>query len=488
MAFGTQDHYNFGEKPEHDLSRGAGTSKSSTSSQADLDDIERASVQDHEVYEDSTNEKQPSRVSLELKRTASRASNVLGRVLTTRSIVDPGPPPDGGMKAWRQVACGWIVIFTTWGWVNSYGTFQTYYTLTLNESASTISWIGTVQNFLTFFIGAFSGRLLDAGLFVPTLIVGSVLQLLGIFLMSISTKYWHFMLTQGVLTGIGGGIFFTPALGLVTTYFSSRRAFALGIATTGNAVGGMIYPIIVQQILPKLGFAWTTRVLGFLNLGLLAIVVAFMRPRLPPRKSGPVIDWSAFREPPYAFFVAGLFFVIWAVYYTFYYIASFGVDKAGLTYTSSTVLVIVINGVGVPARVIPPFFADKVGQLNMMVPILFCLAIVAYSWLAVSDVSGLYVFTCFYGLVSAGFQCLMPSTVASITPDMSMVGTRLGMAFSTLSFAALTGPPLGGALQSTMGGQYTGASIWAATSTLIGAVLIGASRVAKVGWKLKVKV
>lgn len=78
-----------------------------------------------------------------------------------------------------------------------------------------------------------------------------------------------------------------------------------------KAVGGMIYPILVRELLPRIGFAWTARVLGFVNLALLAIVGTFMRPRLPPRKSGPVVDWSAFRETPYALFVAGLFFIIW---------------------------------------------------------------------------------------------------------------------------------------------------------------------------------
>lgn len=297
-------------------------SKSAASSGDDLADIERASTQDpREDHEHEQDEKAAS-IKPELHRTTSRASNRLDRVLTTRSITNPGPPPDGGVKAWAQVACGWLVIFTTWGWVNSYGSFQTYYTLNLNESASTISWIGTIQNWFTFFVGAFSGRLLDAGLFLPTLIVGSVLQIVGIFLMSISTKFWHLMLTQGLLTGLGGGIFFTPSMGLIATYFSKRRAFAIGIATTGNSAGGMIYPVIVRQLLPQLGFAWTTRVLGFLNLGLLALVVAFMRPRLPPRKSGPLVDWSAFAEKTYAFFVAGLFFVIWGIYYTFYYVSS----------------------------------------------------------------------------------------------------------------------------------------------------------------------
>lgn len=85
------------------------------------------------------------------------------------------------------------------------------------------------------------------------------------------------MLTQGIMTGLGGGLFFTPSLGVMGTYFSSKRALAIGIATTGNSVGGMIYPVLVQQLLPKLGFAWTARVLGFLNLGLLSIVLVFMR-------------------------------------------------------------------------------------------------------------------------------------------------------------------------------------------------------------------
>lgn len=332
MAAPLPPHHGFaGDEKNAGLKQSPGNSKSSSSSREDLDDIERAFHQDHEEpYEEVTKEKQPPKVSLELKRTVSRASNRLDRVFTTRSISDPGPPPDGGFKAWTQVACGWLVIFVTWGWVNSYGAFQTYYTLNLNESASTISWIGTVQNWLTFFIGAFSGRLLDAGLFVPTLIVGSVLQLVGIFLMSISTKFWHLMLTQGVLTGFGGGLFFTPAMGLMATYFSSRRAFAIGLATTGNAVGGMIYPVIVQQLLPKLGFPWTVRVLGFLNLGLLAIIIAFMRPRLPPRTSGPIIDWSAWKEPTFALFVAGIFCAVWSIYYTFYYVSSQWTYKARL--------------------------------------------------------------------------------------------------------------------------------------------------------------
>ena len=201
------------------------------------------------------------------------------------------------------------------------GVFQTYYTITLDVSPSTISWIGCVQSFLTFFIGAFSGRLLDAGYFLPTVIIGATLQVLGIFLMSICTEYWQLLLTQGFLNGIGGGILFTPCMGLVATYFSKNRSFALGIASTGNSAGGLIYPVIVRQLLPQIGFPWTVRVLGFVNLGLLALVIALMKPRLPPCKSSAIIDWSAFKELPYTLFVTGLFFQVWNIYFTLYYVS-----------------------------------------------------------------------------------------------------------------------------------------------------------------------
>lgn len=212
------------------------------------------------------------------------------------------------------------MIFTTWGWVNSFGAFQTYYTSVLPQSPSTISWIGSLQIWFCLVISVISGRLLDAGLFLPTFLVGAIIQVLGIFLMSISTQFWSLMLTQGVLTGIGAGIFFTPSLALVATYFTNRRGLAVGLATTGNSAGGIIYPVVVRELLPTLGFAWTTRVLAFINLTCLSIVFAFMRPRLPPRKSGPLIDWSAFREWPYLGVVGGIFATSMSNYFTFYYV------------------------------------------------------------------------------------------------------------------------------------------------------------------------
>lgn len=59
------------------------------------------------------------------------------------------------------------------------------------------------------------------------------------------------------------------------------------------------------------------------------------------------------------------------------------------------------------------------------------------------------------------------------------------MAFATVSFAALTGPPIGGALQSRDGGSFVAPQIWAGTSALVCACLVLSARVRKGGWALK---
>ncbi|EXJ92122.1 hypothetical protein A1O3_00672 [Capronia epimyces CBS 606.96] len=436
--------------------------------------------------------KQTSRGTLpELKQVAS---NVLSRVatrLTNRDIVDPGPPPDGGLKAWTQVAMAWIVCFCTWGYINSFGAFQSYYTGTLGESQSTIAWIGSVQLWLVFVASAVSGRALDAGLFIPTLFIGSVIQVTGIFMTSLCKVFWQLVLAQGICTGLGSGIFFCPALGLVTTYFNKNRGVAVAIVTTGNSAGGAVYPIIVRQLLPKIGFAWTVRVLGFVNLALLGTALAFMRPRLPPRKAGPIVELRAFLEVPYVCVVVGMSFVFGGLFFTYYYLASYGRSIIGMSYSDSLTMLIVFNAAGIPMRLVTGYITDRfLGPLNTMVPLLLIHALFGFVWIAIDSQPGMYVFSIFFGFSAGAFQCLFPTTVSSLTTDMSKNGMRMGMAFSVFSFSGLAGPPVAGVLLSTNGGGrggYLVAQLCLGFSTVVGAILLACGRVYKAGWNLKQK-
>jgi MFS family permease len=201
------------------------------------------------------------------------------------------------------------LIFSGRGFVNSFGVFQSYYVEALGRPPSDISWVGSIQVFLIFFIGTFTGRLTDAGYFKQVIFVGTILQVLSIFMASLSTQYWQVFLAQGVGAGLGNGCLFCPAISLVSTYFSKKRGLAIGIMTAGSATGGLVFPIMIQQLLPRIGFGWTMRILGFVGLTCLVIVNILSKQRLPPRRSGPIVEWSAFKEAPYVLTALGMFFV-----------------------------------------------------------------------------------------------------------------------------------------------------------------------------------
>ena len=97
----------------------AADSRSTASTVSDVDAIERGP--DPDEVEDYGNEKRPVTPSSQLKETTSNALSRVASRLTTKSITDPGPAPDGGFKAWSQVALGWLAIATTWGWINCFG-------------------------------------------------------------------------------------------------------------------------------------------------------------------------------------------------------------------------------------------------------------------------------------------------------------------------------------------------------------------------------
>lgn len=168
-------------------------------------------------------------------------------------------------------------------------------------------------------------------------------------------------------------------------------------------------------------------------------------------------------------------------------LSSYGIEVVGMPFNAAITITILVNGVGVPARLIPPLFASRFGQLNTMIPIFVYLTIVSFSWIAVRTSAGTYTFAVFYGIGSSAFQCLLPSTVASITPNMNAFGTRLGMAFGAISFATLTGPSIGGAIQNAMGGKYLGAQLWSAVATLTGVAFVVTSRMVKARGKIHSK-
>jgi MFS family permease len=158
-------------------------------------------------------------------------------------------------------------------------------------------------------LSAVSGRISDAGYFRVVFLVGVFFQVLAIFMASLCTQYWQLMLTQGVLTGIGAGLLCCPIMSVSGTYFLKRRGIAFGIMTCGNVTGGLVFPAMARQLLPSVGFGWTMRAIGFVQMACLLAVSAVIRARVKPNVSGPILDVKVFKELDYTFYCAAMFFV-----------------------------------------------------------------------------------------------------------------------------------------------------------------------------------
>ncbi|KAL7928413.1 major facilitator superfamily domain-containing protein [Trichoderma chlorosporum] len=360
------------------------------------------------------------------------------------------PASPSRWTGYLQILAGHLMIFDTFGYIGSWGLFQSYYISVLDRSQSDISWIGSIQLLLVFFVGTFSGRSLDAGYLRITLAIGCALQVLGIFAAASATTYWQLLLAQGICVGLGDGLIFCPMISLISTYYDDKnRALAVSFAAAGAATGGMVFPAIAKQLLPRLGEPWSVRVMGFVFVFNSAITLLIVRPRVAARKSGSLVEWTAFKELPYSLYAIGIFLTLWGLYFAYYY----------------------------ARRIFPAWLAARIvgNALHVLIPLTFGAGILLYLWRLVHSYSGLLAWIIVYGFFANAVQSLFVGSVGSLTKDRQKMGVRVGIIFTIVSFACLTGPPIAGALIDLRGGDFLYAQIFGGTAVVFGACVLTAA-------------
>ena len=132
-----------------------------------------------------------------------------------------------GLKAYLTTFGAFTALFFTFGKMNAFGTFQAWYSThqLAGVPASTISWIGSLQLWIFFFlvsyvnlflVSAFCcnatqqgypiGRLFD--MYGPThlMTLGTAFYFASIMLTSVCEQYYQYVLAQGILFGLGVGL------------------------------------------------------------------------------------------------------------------------------------------------------------------------------------------------------------------------------------------------------------------------------------------
>ncbi|KAI8989624.1 major facilitator superfamily domain-containing protein [Trametes punicea] len=360
--------------------------------------------------------------------------------------------PDGGKEAWTVVVGSCLALVASAGMINAYGTFQDYYEKSLlwNSSASSISFIGSLQTFLLYFLGPLVGRIFDAYGSTVLIPLGSAICVLALMMVSLAqeNQVYQVFLSHGVLFGIGISLLFNPSIAVLGHWFRHRRALAIGLTTGGSALGGVLLPIILGRLMPTLGFGWAVRVVAFILAGCLVVACLTIRTRLPLSRdisSRSAIDLGGFKDPRYVLATIGSFLILFVFFVPYTYIEIYAQTR-GVPPQIATYLISILNAMNIPSRILPGILADRYGALNVyIVAAAVCSALSLGLWLPSRNVASIVAFTVLYGLFSGALVSLIPTYIAIISPR-EKYGARLGSVYMIIAIGTLVGTPTGGAL------------------------------------------
>lgn len=309
-------------------------------------------------------------------------------------------------------------------------------------------------------------------------------------MISLCRKYYQFFLAQGVLLGIGMAFVGIPSATVIPLHFKKNRALAQGCTIAGSSLGGVIWPIALDQLLNKnsIDFGWSLRIVGFIMMPLMALVILFVRKpaasttkndnpesqpqtKLAQKKKK---DLSILKHPSFIFLCLGLAFSFFGFFSPLFYVSTYTVSQ-GISESTAFYLLSALNAASLFGRILPGLVADHLGPFNVLVVSIFGSAIVTFCWTTATSLAGLIVWTLAYGFISGAILSLQLVCATTLTTDETH-GAGVGIVMASVSLTGLFGTPIAGELVES---GYLALSCFAAAMLIVGGVLLTVARMAR---------
>ncbi|KEY68325.1 hypothetical protein S7711_07798 [Stachybotrys chartarum IBT 7711] len=398
----------------------------------------------------------------------------------------PETYPEGGLKAWMVVVGSWATMLSSLGLMNTIAIFHSY---THNHQLShynedTIGWIFSIYSFLAFACGIYIGPIFDKYGPKWLIIAGVICTVSGTVAMSFSYELWHFILSFGVLCGLGTSLIFTPSVAAIGHWFKARRSFATGMACTAGGIGGIIFPLMLSSLFDRVGFGWATRALALICLVCGSVGIMLVQSRLPPSSNANAHpDFRIFRQTPFLFATMGIFMMEFALFIPLTYAASYAVFE-GFSQDFAFQLIPILNAASVVGRALPGYYGDVIGPFNVCImAVLMCIISILCVWLPSGHTTpGIILFVVLWGFASGTNISIAPVCIGMLCKT-NEYGRYYATSYTIVSVACLIGVPIAGAIVRASGGQCVGLIVFTASINALAAVFLFLAKVFKLGWQ-----
>ncbi|KIK69482.1 hypothetical protein GYMLUDRAFT_237272 [Collybiopsis luxurians FD-317 M1] len=383
--------------------------------------------------------------------------------------------PEGGLQAWATVLGALLVQLCGFGYITSFGIYQgIYYEPDL------------VDNFLQLDrehqcfhngYGRLAGReTVRQRLFLPPynwrchsgitlslhVVVGgakSVLSGMHTNLASAPPSVLlphvpQVFLCQGLGVGIATGMMYVPSVAIISHHFQRRRALAMTLVACGSSLGSIIHPIMLNNLLTRIGFANATRANAGLVSGLLLCGCLLMRTRLPPN-AAPIGLREAFvkfaKEKAYACATIGLFIFSIGYFYPLFYI-QLEASVHGMSPTFVFYILVILNGTAFLGRLTSSLFVQRLGVANLLTFGMGACSVIIFGMIGLGEGTGgretasFVIIAALYGFFAGAYISLTSPLLAGFADNQAEIGARIGIGFAFAGIGSLIGGPIDGAL------------------------------------------
>ena len=361
---------------------------------------------------------------------------------------------------WVIVIAGHMLITLDGMVLYSFGIFLPYLNEAFGLSTAVGSSFFSLRCVCMAFSFVFAGRLIDTHDARYLTFFGGLIGALGFLLSAYANNIWELYITYSVMVGIGDGFLYILPVTVISRWFVKKRALAIGIATAGVPVSGLVVNPLTTWLIESFGYE---RALVYISVIFTVILCSALLVKNRPEEMGlrpygensedamkdtGASDWSA-KEA----FSHSSFWLMYAAFFlgfnTFLIIV---VNLFNFSIESGITPLVAAGApafIGVGSIIGRIFFSGVITNILSDVRILFvCYFFQASSIiliLSVVDVWSLYLFGFLFGLFYSGWVPMFPTILGKFY-GLKSLGSIFGIFGTGFSLAAISGPLVSGLL------------------------------------------